>query len=718
MFARNRNIPSLLAVALVVALVSLSFSGSIVNAAPASIDQQCSAIGGSYLDGVGVHQPAGQTFIPTQSSLVGFSLHLWSENPNPTSMTANVISNGLAGVNGVQGTLIGSVTFDVPANFGQPTGDWLNVQLPSGIALTPGAVYALDLKDNSGSGGIKWSSCSAPYANGCGYANGQCEAVSWAFIENNGDFSVAFSTSGISIAQGASGNLNLYVTSLNDFASPVAVTFSGPPGVTASFNGPSEIDTSAGGTSSPTVTIDVSGTVAAGTYPFTVTASSGAISHSATLQLTVTPSSTVVVSSPNPDFLAQPSPTTITLTPDSAIATTIVLSSVNGFSSSVDLGASWSGNAPSGVTLTLPSPVTVPAEGSVSSVLTLSASTSPSTGSYTLVVTATNGVISHSTLIQVTIAGTPSVPAPVSIPDFTINPSSATVSVIQGLSTSTSVIVNSVGSFSSPVTISASWVGSTPTGIGIIIPQPVTPLPNGVASSSLEFTTTSTGSTGIFILQLIGTSGPITHTTQITLQVNTPGPQCIIATATYGSNVAPQVQLLRNFRDNSILRTKAGTSFMLAFNSWYYSFSPPVANYIANHWVERTAMQGILYPLIGILGISYRTFQVADAFPELAIVLAGVMASGMIGAVYLGLPLGVLRARFKRFRGSDLGRSLERMLAAACITSGVALAIGEMTSVSTVLMMSSAALVLSTMTLASIATSNRVAKTIAGGRAN
>jgi hypothetical protein len=717
MSKRIRLIPSILAVLLVITLASLSLSGPMVHAASSAVDQQCSAIGGSYLDGVGVHQPAGQTFIPTQSSMVGIALHLWSDNLASTSMTANIISNGIAGVNGIQGSQVGSVTFDVPPLFGQPTGDWLNVQLPSGIVLAPGAVYALNLVDNSGSGGVKWSACSTPYTNGCGYANGQCQAYSWSFIDYYGDFSVAFSTTGISIAQGASGSVNLYVASLNNFASPVAVTFSAPAGVTASFNGPSRLLTSAGGTTSPTLTIFVSGTVAPGTYPFTVTTSSGGISHSATLQLIVTPSSTVIASS-NPDFITQPSPATMTLTPGVSKATTVAVSSVNGFSSSVSLTASWTGVVPSGVTISLPSPVNVPAGGTASAVLTLTADNSPSTGSYALIVAATYGVISHSTQIMVTIAGTPSVLAPVVVPDFAVRPSSGSVSVIQGLGAGTSVIVSSFNGFSSPVTFSASWVGNAPTGIAITVPQSVTPAPGGEASSPIGFTTTSTGSTGSFVVQVAGTSGSVTHATDITLQVNSVGPQCIIATATYGSSVAPQVQLLRNFRDDSILKTKAGSNFMIAFNAWYYSFSPPVANYIANNWAARTTMQALLYPMVGILGVSYGVFNAGGTYPELAIVLAGVMASGMLGALYLGLPAGVVRGRIKRFRTAKLGGSLEKTLIGASIASGSALAIAELTASPLALMITSSALVLSTLLLASTATSNRIARLVAGGRMN
>jgi len=707
--AKLRFVPAILALVLVIVLASFSASGPIVHAAAPPADQQCSSIGGSYLDGVGAHQPAGQTFTPTQSSMVGLSLHLWSSNPTDTSMTANIISNGIGGVNGIQGNVVGSVTFTVPAGFGAPTGDWLNVQVPSGFVLTPGAVYAINLIDNSGSGGIKWSACSSPYTNGCGYAGGQCQANSWAFIEYYGDYSVAFSTSGISIAQGASGTANLYVQSMNNFASPVDLTFSAPAGVTLSFNGPSRVQTSAGSASSPTVTIYVAGTVSPGTYPITVTASSGGISHTATIQLNVTPTGTVL-SSNTPDFVSQPSPAVITLTPGVSKSSTVVVSSVAGFSSSVSLAASWLGAAPSDVTVSLPSPVTVPAGGTASSVLTLTAGSNPSTGDYTLLVTATNGVISHSTQVAVTIAGTPSVLAPVVYPDFAVASSSNTVSAVPGMNAGTSVIVSSIGGFSSPVTFSTSWVGSAPTGIAVSVPQSVTPPSGGAASSAVQFTTTATGSTGTYVLQVTGTSGSLSHSTDITLQVGSSGPQCIIATATYGSNVAPQVQLLRNFRDNEILSTRAGSSFMLAFNAWYYSFSPPVANYIASHSVARLVMQGVLYPAIEVLGISQSTFKAASAFPELAIVLSGLVASAMLGALYLGLPIGLVRAKVKRLRAARTGRSLERILAGAVIVSVSALAAAELTGSVTGLMISASALVLSTLLMSATGMSNRIAR--------
>jgi len=57
------------------------------------------------------------------------------------------------------------------------------------------------------------------------------------------------------------------------------------------------------------------------------------------------------------------------------------------------------------------------------------------------------------------------------------------------------------------------------------------------------------------------------------------GGGCLIATATYGSKLAPQVQQLRELRDNPLLQTSSGTSFMNSFGDFYYSFSPMMADW-------------------------------------------------------------------------------------------------------------------------------------------
>jgi peptidyl-prolyl cis-trans isomerase B (cyclophilin B) len=76
---------------------------------------------------------------------------------------------------------------------------------------------------------------------------------------------------------------------------------------------------------------------------------------------------------------------------------------------------------------------------------------------------------------------------------------------------------------------------------------------------------------------------------------------CLIATATYGSELAPQVQLLREIRDNTVLQTQSGTSFMAAFNQFYYSFSPAIADYERENTVFKEAVKLTLTPLLASL---------------------------------------------------------------------------------------------------------------------
>ncbi|MEW6603315.1 MAG: CFI-box-CTERM domain-containing protein, partial [Thermoproteota archaeon] len=108
---------------------------------------------------------------------------------------------------------------------------------------------------------------------------------------------------------------------------------------------------------------------------------------------------------------------------------------------------------------------------------------------------------------------------------------------------------------------------------------------------------------------------------------------CLIATAAFGSELTPQVQYLRNFREQYILSTVSGSAFMNTFNSVYYSFSPQVADYEREQpWLQAT-VKAALYPLFGILTAAERSFSIAGG--ELGSIAAGATASSLIGAVYL-----------------------------------------------------------------------------------
>ncbi|MDP3780447.1 MAG: CFI-box-CTERM domain-containing protein [Nitrosopumilaceae archaeon] len=78
---------------------------------------------------------------------------------------------------------------------------------------------------------------------------------------------------------------------------------------------------------------------------------------------------------------------------------------------------------------------------------------------------------------------------------------------------------------------------------------------------------------------------------------------CLIATATYGSELAPQVQFLREIRDNTVLSTVSGTSFMTAFNAFYYSFSPTVADLERQNPIFKETVKIVITPLLTSLSL-------------------------------------------------------------------------------------------------------------------
>ena len=87
---------------------------------------------------------------------------------------------------------------------------------------------------------------------------------------------------------------------------------------------------------------------------------------------------------------------------------------------------------------------------------------------------------------------------------------------------------------------------------------------------------------------------------------------CLIATAAFGSELAPQVQFLREIRDNTVLQTESGTSFMTGFNQFYYSFSPAIADYERENPAFKEAVKITLTPLLTSLTL----LQYADIDSE------------------------------------------------------------------------------------------------------
>jgi len=129
---------------------------------------------------------------------------------------------------------------------------------------------------------------------------------------------------------------------------------------------------------------------------------------------------------------------------------------------------------------------------------------------------------------------------------------------------------------------------------------------------------------------------PVTTASISTISATTTESQkkCIIATAAYGSELASEVQFLRSFRDDVVMSTQSGRAFMNLFNNWYYSFSPQVANVISESQLLRNTVKASLYPLIGMLTVSACIQSALASNPELATIMAGLVASALVGLVY------------------------------------------------------------------------------------
>ena len=81
------------------------------------------------------------------------------------------------------------------------------------------------------------------------------------------------------------------------------------------------------------------------------------------------------------------------------------------------------------------------------------------------------------------------------------------------------------------------------------------------------------------------------------------GGGCLIATAAFGSELAPQVQFLREIRDNTVLQTESGSAFMTGFNQFYYSFSPTIADYERENIAFKEAVKITITPMLTSLAI-------------------------------------------------------------------------------------------------------------------
>ena len=114
------------------------------------------------------------------------------------------------------------------------------------------------------------------------------------------------------------------------------------------------------------------------------------------------------------------------------------------------------------------------------------------------------------------------------------------------------------------------------------------------------------------------------------------GGGCLIATATYGSEMATEVQQLRELRDNQLLQTASGTAFMGTFNDIYYSFSPIIADYERENPYFKEAVKLAITPMISSLSL------MENAETESEVLGLGLLVIMLNIGMYLGVPVIVV----------------------------------------------------------------------------
>ena len=144
-------------------------------------------------------------------------------------------------------------------------------------------------------------------------------------------------------------------------------------------------------------------------------------------------------------------------------------------------------------------------------------------------------------------------------------------------------------------------------GENIFGPIPLTHTSPGKVKIPVEFTSSGEHQVIIEMEGILFQPIPV-ETTVFTINVGEDGSSyyentsegggCLIATATFGSEMSPQVQQLRELRDNVVMQTTSGHTFMTGFNQVYYSFSPYVADFERENIVFKETVKVALTPML------------------------------------------------------------------------------------------------------------------------
>lgn len=494
------------------------------------------------------------------------------------------------------------------------------------------------------------------------------------------DFSVEATPSALSGDLGSSVTVTATVNSVAGFSSAVTLSLTGAPsGITSSIP-LNPVTPPSGGSTTSTITVVIGGATVPGTYTLTVNGVSGALApRSDTFDLTVNAPPPPPAFDFEIDVTSAPS---ITMSPGGTATYGLSINLLAGSPAAVSLSAS---GLPGGASSSFTPATGTPTFGNSLSIATVAASP---LGSYTITITGVSGATTRTTDVGLVLAAPPAF-------DFSLAASPGSRTVTPGGSATYSLTVALTSGTAGPVSLSASGL---PAGASSSF-SPATGTPT--FTSTLTVSTTGATPAGTYTLSVAGAAGAVTKTTTVTLIVSTSPKACVIATATYGSELSEKVVFLRDFRDRKVMATRAGSEFMSSFNAWYYGFSPAVAAQIQTNEVAQTVMRVMLYPTMAALQVASVSYDMLSFNQELAIISSGMVASALLGLAYLAVPIGLtLQAVGRRIRRLT-ARQVGFLSAVASVAIG-ATTIGEILGLTSFIQLGTSVLVLSTIAFVSL----------------
>ncbi|RLE74936.1 MAG: hypothetical protein DRJ44_06690 [Thermoprotei archaeon] len=476
-------------------------------------------------------------------------------------------------------------------------------------------------------------------------------------------FTLTLDKKRVEVVQGGTGMFTIYVNPVDSYSQTVTLSVSSPiSGITVNLSPSSGVPPFAS-----SAVVNVASSAAPGTYTLNVVASGA---DGTTLIDTID----VVVKSAAParcsSIILTLSPNLIVLDPQKAKSET-VKANVNGVGvCNVKLSLH---NVPSGVKYTV-NPATCRAPCSFTIEFEVGSMATP--GKYSVDIRAedVSGTVFDSKVLKLEIKK-----ALAGKFDYSISVSPTSIKMYQGETATATVTLNLLTGSPQPVSLR---VEQCPADLSCSI-NPSTVTPPAVAT----LTVNAGSAKGTYTIIVKASRGSIVKTVQV--EVTVEEKTCFIATATYGSEVAEEVQFLRRFRNELVLSTYAGRCFYQVFNAFYYSWSPYVAKFILdNPWIK-APVRILLYPLLLSLKIaSFIGIALFAVNPEIAVVTAGIVASALIGLFYF-TPIVLLVLRKYR-----LSKNLFIVLFLLVITFTVHIALAEVFSLTPLMMLATTMLTL------------------------